>query len=82
MRPAAFNSRTSSAREATSGHREQGAAIKEGRRVEQIDSPHKLAAEHGGRLKVTVDAGNEWASKALLRAGFVEFPVKFYAYRP
>ncbi len=47
-----------------------------------LRATHELAAEHGGRLKVTVDAGNEWAQLALLRAGFVEFPVRFYAYRP
>ncbi len=47
-----------------------------------LRATHELAAEHGGRLKVTVDEGNEWASKALLRAGVVEFPLRFYAYRP
>ncbi len=46
-----------------------------------LRATHELAAEYGGRLKVTVDEANEWARLALLRAGFEVFPVKFYAYR-
>jgi hypothetical protein len=40
------------------------------------------AEMYGGRLKVTVDDGDTVKQRALEQAGFVEYPVKFYAYRP
>ncbi len=54
----------------------------EGVEERMLRAAQELAPEFGGRLKVTVDVGNVWGSQALLRAGFQEFPVKFYAYRP
>ncbi len=41
-----------------------------------------LSAEHGGRLKAVVDKADGWRTKALLEAGFREYPVRFLAYKP
>ena len=37
---------------------------------------------YGGRLKATVDVGDAARHRALELAGFVEFPARFYCYRP
>lgn len=39
------------------------------------------AKANGGRLKVTLDAGDRDGAKALRDAGFREYPVKFFAWR-
>lgn len=41
-----------------------------------------FAANYGGRLKVTVDAADRASAKALKDAGFREYPVRFFCYRP
>jgi RimJ/RimL family protein N-acetyltransferase len=40
-----------------------------------------FAGDYGGRLKATVDEGNFEAWEALRLAGFVEYPVRFLAYK-
>lgn len=41
-----------------------------------------FAKTYDGRLKVTVDEGDEDRAAALMRAGFVESSVRFFCYRP
>ena len=56
--------------------------------AEPADAPALLrdlqpfAAEYGGRLKVTVDEADRAAIAALTEAGWGEFPVRFFCYRP
>lgn len=47
-----------------------------------LDELKPYALEHGGRLKATIDHGNTAAAKALEQAGFREYPVRFFCYRP
>jgi len=42
--------------------------------------PH--ATYYGGRFKVTLDKDDKAKAKALKQAGFREYPVKFFCYRP
>lgn len=41
-----------------------------------------LAQWKGGRLKATVDQGDSVKALALSEAGFGEYPVRFFCYRP
>lgn len=47
-----------------------------------LDELKVYAPLYGGRLKVTLDAADRASAKALKDAGFREYPVKFYCYRP
>lgn len=42
----------------------------------------KLARDHGGRLKATIDTADTERGDALLASGFVEMPARFFRYRP
>lgn len=54
----------------------------EGVAVRMLRATHPLCGRYGGRLKAVVDEADTERQVALERAGFTEFPAKFYAYKP
>jgi RimJ/RimL family protein N-acetyltransferase len=47
-----------------------------------LDAAHQYAADHGGRLKASVDQADREKIRQLQQAGFEKYPVVFLAYRP
>ena len=50
--------------------------------VRMIQATHAYAGDYGGRLKASVDTGNERAWQMLAQAGYSEHPTRFLCFKP